>query len=134
MSATASYRNYLRQEESYMYDREPNFPMQPTVNGARIEYTEKGVMHMASRRCDMIGVSKHAAILSIVTQFPLPTEFYLDLPDARIRKVGCKLMKTNANDTIEVRFLRPLNDRDMNRIFAYSTHPSHRNVVLDIRG
>lgn len=125
--------HYLRREESYMYDREPLSQVHRTMNAARIEYTENGMSHMASRRCDMIAVSKHSAVLAILTQYKLPTEFYLDFPDAKIRKVGARLMKTNANNTIEIRFLRALTDKEMNRIFVYSTHPDHRDVKLDIR-
>lgn len=129
----ATPANYLRREESYMYDREPRFPTHATMNAARIEYTENGMSHVASRRCDMIAVSKHSAVLSILTQYKLPSEFYLDLPDARIGKIGCKLLRVNANNTIEVRFLRGLSERELNRIFVYSTHPDHRNVRLDVR-
>jgi hypothetical protein len=125
---------YLSNEESFMYDREPRFKLVDTMNAARIEYTERGVMHMASRRCDIIKISKSTAILSLLTQYKLPTECYLDLPDARITKVGCKVLKVFANNTIEVRFLRLLTDKELNRIFVYSTHPAHRDYKLDIRG
>lgn len=125
--------SYLREEESFMYDREPRFPMVDTLNAARIEYTENGMTHLASRRCDIIRISKSTAILGLLTAYKLPTECYLDLPDARITKIGCKVMKVNVNNTIEVRFLRILNDKELNRIFVYSTHPSHKDVKLDIR-
>ncbi|SCW33752.1 hypothetical protein SAMN02927900_00763 [Rhizobium mongolense subsp. loessense] len=116
-----------------MYDREQRFKMEDTMNAARIEYTEKGVMHMASRRCDIIRISMSSAILAILTQFTLPKQFYLDIPDARITKVGCMLMRVNTNNTIEVRFLRLLSQKEMNKIFVYSTHPAHRDHVLDVR-
>ncbi|MBB4227687.1 hypothetical protein [Rhizobium mongolense] len=116
-----------------MYDREQRFKMEDTMNAARIEYTEKGVMHMASRRCDIIRISMSSAILAILTQFTLPKQFYLDIPDARITKVGCMLMRVNTNNTIEVRFLRLLTQKEMNKIFVYSTHPAHRDHVLDVR-
>jgi hypothetical protein len=116
-----------------MYDREPRFPMVETLNAARIEYTEKGMTHMASRRCDIIRISKSQAVLGLLTQYKMPTECYLDLPDARILKIGCKVMKVNPNNTVEVRFLRILTEKEMNKIFVYSTHPNHRNVKLDIR-
>lgn len=125
--------NYLNKEESFMYDRESRFPMQDTYNAARIEYTEKGVMHMASRRCDIVRISQSAAILSLLTQYHVPRQFYLDLPDARITKVGCLLMKILPKNLVEVRFLRQLTEKEMNRIFVYSTHPAHRNHVLDVR-
>lgn len=116
-----------------MYDREQRFKMEDTMNAARIEYTEKGVMHMASRRCDIIRISMSSAILAILTQFTLPKQFYLDIPDARITKVGCMLMRVNTNNTIEVRFLRLLTQKEMNKIFVYSTHPAHSDYVLDVR-
>jgi hypothetical protein len=125
--------HFLNKEESFMYDREGRFKMEDTMNAARIEYTEKGVMNLASRRCDIVKISKSGAVLAILTQYNLPKQFYLDIPDARIKKVGCVLMKVFANNTVEVRFLSLISDKDMNKIFVYSTHPSHRNHVLDIR-
>lgn len=71
-----------------MYDREARFKMEDTMNAARIEYTEKGVMHAASRRCDIVRISMSSATLAILTQFNLPKQFYLDIPDARITKVA----------------------------------------------
>lgn len=85
--------HFLNKEESFMYDREGRYKMQDTMNAARIEYTEKGVMHLASRRCDIVKISMSGAILAILTQYNLPKQFYLDIPDARINKVGCVLMK-----------------------------------------
>ena len=126
--------HFLNKEESFMYDREGRYKMQDTMNAARIEYTEKGVMHLASRRCDIVRISMSGAILAILTQYNLPKQFYLDIPDARIKKVGCVLMKVFPNNTIEVRFLSLLTEKEMNKIFVYSTHPAHRNHVLDIRG
>ncbi len=125
--------HYLQREESFMYDREARFPMEDTMNAARIEYTEKGVMHMAARRCDLIRISMSGAIIGLLTQYNLPQQFYLDLPDARITKVGCLLMKTFANNTAEVRFLRLLTKKELDRIFVFSTHPAHRDRVLDVR-
>ena len=127
-------RSYMSKEESFMYDREGNFPLVATMNAARIEYTEKGVMHLASRRCDLIKISKTSAVLAINTMFAVPQTFYLDVPDARINRIGCVLMKVHADNKIEARFLSGVSDRDMNRIFAFSTHPSHRDVLLDVRG
>ncbi|KQV68337.1 hypothetical protein [Rhizobium sp. Root1220] len=117
-----------------MYDRETRFKMEETMNAARIEYTEKGVLNMAARRCDIIRISKSTAVLAILTQFSLPKQFYLDIPDARITKVGCMLMRVNVNNTIEVRFLRLLADKELDKIFVYSTHPAHRDRVLNVRG
>ncbi|MHB0953793.1 MAG: hypothetical protein ACYC10_17975 [Allorhizobium sp.] len=133
MRASSSGSNYLKREESFMYDRENRFRMEDTMNAARIEYTEKGVMHMAARRCDVIRISLSGAVLGLLTQYNLPQQFYLDIPDARISKVGCMLMKTFANNTVEVRFLRLLTQKELDRIFVFSTHPAHRDKVLDVR-
>ena len=124
---------YLSKEESFMYDREGRFKMEDTMNAARIEYTEKAVMNMASRRCDVIKISYSEAILALMTQYNLPKQFYLDIPDARITKIGCVLLKVNPNNTIHVRFLHLLSKKDMDRIFVFSTHPAHRDRKLDIR-
>lgn len=133
MASFSGGTNYLQREESFMYDREGRFRMEDTRNAARIEYTEKGVMHMAARRCDVIRISRSSAILTLLTQYTLPQQFYLDIPDARISKIGCVLMKVFVNDTIEVRFLRLLTEKELDRIFVFSTHPAHRDKVLDIR-
>lgn len=133
MRASPNGTNYLQKEESFMYDRETRFRMEDTLNAARIEYTEKGVTHMAARRCDLLRVSPSGAILGLLTQYSLPKQFYLDIPDARIAKIGCMLMKTFANNTIEVRFLKLLTKKEMDRIFVFSTHPAHRDKVLDVR-
>lgn len=132
--APAFRRSYMSKEESFMYDREGRLPLVDTMNAARIEYTEKAVMHLASRRCDLIKISPTAAVLVINTSFSVPRSFYLDIPDARINRVGCVLMKMHATNIIEARFLSRMSDRDLNRIFAFSTHPSHRDVLLDVRG
>lgn len=125
---------YISREESFMYDREPKFPMHPTMNAGRIEFTEKGVMHMASRRADIVAISRSQAVLALMTSYALPSEFYLEVVSARIPKIGCRLMKVNPNNTIEIRFLRVLEEADLKRIFVYSSHPSHRNMTLDLRG
>ncbi len=63
-----------------MYDRESRFRMEDTMNAARIEYTEKAVMHMAARRCDVIRISQTEAVLALITKYNLPNQFYLDIP------------------------------------------------------
>jgi hypothetical protein len=128
------YGHFLNKEESFMYDREANFPMEDTRNEARIEFTERGLQHLSSRRCEIIKLSKSSAVISILTKFHLPQNFYLDIPSARIPLIGCLLKRVYANNVIEARFLRLLSDRDLNRIFVYSTHPNHRNRTLDIYG
>ncbi|WP_306835293.1 hypothetical protein [Neorhizobium huautlense] len=116
-----------------MYDRETRYRMEDTMNAARIEYTEKAVMNLAARRCDVLRISMSGAVLGILTQYNLPKQFYLDIPDARINKVGCLLMRQNANNTIDVRFLRLLTQKELDRIFIFSTHPAHRDRKLDVR-
>ena len=116
-----------------MYDREARFKMEDTMNAARIEYTEKAVMNMASRRCDLVRISQSEAILALLTQYNLPQQFYLDLPDARINKIGCVLLRVHPNNTIHVRFLKLLTQKEIDRIFVFSTHPAHRDKKLDIR-
>jgi hypothetical protein len=128
-----SSEHFLNKEESFMYDREARFRMEDTMNAARLEYTEKGVMNLAARRCDIIRISQSSAVLALLTQYSLPREFYLDIPDARITKIGCILMKVFANNTVEVRFLRLVTKKELDKIFVYSTHPAHRDRVLDIR-
>ena len=73
------------------------------------------------------------AIISLITQVNLPKQFYLDIPDARINKVGAVLMKSFANNTAEIRFLRLLTQKELDRIFVFSTHPAHKDRVLDVR-
>lgn len=129
---TSDKPTYLSREESFMYDREANFPMEDTRNDARIEYTENGMLNLTSRRCELLKISKSSAVLGIATQFKLPQNFYLDIPSARIGMVGCIVKRVHANNIIEARFLRLMSERDLNRIFVYSTHSNHRNRVLDI--
>jgi hypothetical protein len=130
---TGAPSHYLKREESFMYDRESRFKMEDTMNAGRIEYTEKHVMHMAGRRCDVIRISMSGAVLALLTQTNLPNEFVLDIPDARIMKIGCVLMRQNANNTIEVRFLRLLTQKELDRVFIFSTHPAHKDRKLDVR-
>lgn len=134
MSAAPSNKNhFLNKEESFMYDREARYKMEDTMNAGRIEYTEKAILNMAQRRCDVLRISMSGAVLGILTQYNLPKQFYLDIPDARIMKVGCLLMRTNANNTIEVRFLRLMTQKELDRIFVFSTHPNHRDRTLNVR-
>ena len=132
-SLSGAKDHFLNKEESFMYDREHRYKMEDTMNAARIEYTERVVTHVASRRCDLVRISPSGAILSLITKFNVPQQFYLDIPDARIAKVGCVLLKTYTNNTVEARFLKLLTKKEMDRIFIFSTHPAHRNRVLDVR-
>jgi len=133
VAAPINKNHYLNKEESFMYDREARFKMEDTMNAGRIEYTEKAILNMAQRRCDVVQISQSGAVLALLTQYNLPRQFYLDIPDARINKVGCLLMRVNLNNTIDVRFLRLLTERELNRIFVFSTHPRHRDHKMDLR-
>lgn len=124
---------YLSREESFMYDREGRFKMEETMNAARLEYTENILTSTAARRCDIIQISRSEAMLALMTKYTLPSAFNLDIPDARITKIGCVVLRVNANDTVRVRFLRLLSQKELDRIFVYSTHPAHRDRVLDLR-
>jgi hypothetical protein len=124
---------YLSREESFMYDREGRFKMEDTMNAGRLEYTENILTNTASRRCDIIQISRSEAMLSLLTQYTLPESFNLDIPDAHIDKIGCVVMRINANNTVRVRFLRLLTQKELDRIFVFSTHPAHRDHILDIR-
>ena len=132
-SLTGKKNHFLNKEESFMYDRETRYPMEDTMNAGRIEYTENGVLNMAARRCEILRISLSGAIIGIMTQYKLPQQFYLDIPDARISKIGCLLMKTYANNTIEVRFHRLLSQKELDRIIGFSTHPAPRDKELDVR-
>ncbi|WP_082478235.1 MULTISPECIES: hypothetical protein [unclassified Rhizobium] len=133
MRGVASDRpTYLSREESFMYDREAYFPLEETHNEARIEYTENGMLNLTSRRCELLQISKSSAVIGITTQFRLPQNFYLDITGARIGMIGCLVRRVHANNILEARFLRLISDRDLNKIFVYSTHPNHRGRVLDI--
>jgi len=118
-----------------MYDREKSFPLEDTCNEARIEFTETGgIMNLVSRRCQIIKLSKSGAVIAISTKFKLPKNFYLDIQSARIPMIGCLVQRVHANDLLEARFLRMLSDKDLQRIFVYSTHRNHQNRTLDIYG
>jgi hypothetical protein len=90
-------------------------------------------MHLAARRCDLLKISRSGAVIGINTEFTLPKQFYLDVPDARISRTGAILMKVFANNIAEIRFLSLMSEKDLDKVFVYSTHPKHRNRVLDIR-
>jgi hypothetical protein len=125
--------HYLSKEESFMYDREKNFPMEDTCNEARIEFTENGgIVNLVSRRCQITKLSKSGAVIAMTTKFQLPRNFYLDIVSARLPMIGCLTQRVYTNDIIEARFLRLLSDKDLQRIFVYSTHRNHQGRTLDI--
>ena len=100
--------------------------------GLSLIFSVGGIVNLASRRCQIIKLSRSGAVLQISTKFKLPKNFYLDIVSARIPMIGCLALRVHANDTVEARFLRLLAEKDMNRIFVYSTHPNHRDRTLDI--
>ncbi len=126
--------HFLNREESFMYDREVHFPMEDTCNDALIEYTEKGIQYATARRCQLIRIGRSKAVVAIATQFALPETFYLRIIGPRINKIGCLRARVSPKDTMDVRFLTHLAQRDLDRIFVYSTHPAHRGRLLDLRG
>ncbi|MCD1265918.1 hypothetical protein GR158_03485 [Shinella sp. AETb1-6] len=127
--------SYLNKEESFMYDREKTFPMEDTCNEARIEFTETGgLVNLVSRRGVIVKLSRSGAVITMTTKFQLPRNFYLDIVSARIPMIGCLTQRVYPNDVVEARFLRLLSDKDLQRIFVYSTHRNHQNRTLDIYG
>jgi hypothetical protein len=46
--------------------------------------------------------------------------------------IGCLTQRVYPNDVVEARFLRLLSDKDLQRIFVYSTHRNHQGRTLDI--
>ena len=49
-----------------------------------------------------------------------------------IPMIGCLTQRVYPNDVVEARFLRLLSDKDLQRIFVYSTHRNHQGRTLDI--
>lgn len=125
--------SYLNKEESFMYDREKSFPMEDTCNEARIEFTESGgLVNLVSRRGVIVKLSRSGAVITMTTKFQLPRNFYLDIVSARLPMIGCLTQRVYPNDVVEARFLRMLSDKDLQRIFVYSTHRNHQGRTLDI--
>ena len=125
--------SYLNKEESFMYDREKTFPMEDTCNEARIEFTETGgIVNLVSRRGVIVKLSRSGAVIAMTSKFQLPRNFYLDIVSARIPMIGCLTQRVHPNDVVEARFLRLLSDKDLQRIFVYSTHRNHLGRTLDI--
>ncbi len=127
--------NYLNQEESFMYDREKRFPLEDTCTEARIEFTESGgLVNLVSRRGVIVKLSRSGAVIIMTSKFQLPRNFYLDIVSARIPMIGCLTQRVYPNDVVEARFLRLLSDKDLQRVFVYSTHRNHQGRTLDIYG
>jgi hypothetical protein len=130
--------SYLSREESFMYDKEPKFPLEATNNAARVEYSKNGLTFLESRRCQITRISKAGAIIDFMVDTELPDSVTLDIPDARIEKIGCVKKAEQRNRlgdskvSVTLRFLRVLTDKEMANIKQYSLLPQARqpNVVL----
>jgi hypothetical protein len=133
--------SYLAREESFMYDKEPKFPLEATSNAARIEYAKKGLSDLESRRAQITRISKSGAILDFMVDMEIPDSVTLDIPDARITKIGC--VKVNerrsrlgdSKVSVTLRFLRMLTDQELGSIRQHSLLPSgtqnrQPNVVM----
>jgi hypothetical protein len=118
--------SYFSREESFMYDKEPKFPFEATNNAARIEYLKNGLTFLESRRGTITRISKAGAIIEFMVEAEVPDALTLDIPDARIEKIGCVKQGERRNRigdsklTVTLRFLRVLTDIEMERIKRYS--------------
>jgi hypothetical protein len=118
--------NYLGREESQMYDREPKYPLQATSNAAHIEYTLRGLTHLESRRCTLVRISKSSAMVEFQTELDVADQVFLSIPDARVERIGCvkiaqvQTRLSEAKVTVTLRFLKPLEDRQLSSILANS--------------
>lgn len=131
--------SYLTREESFMYDKEPKFPLEATNNAARIEYAKKGLSFLESRRCQISRISKSGAIVDFTVDTEVPDSLTLDIPDARIEKIGCVKVNERRNRdgdskvSVTLRFLRTLTDRELGSIKQHSLLPTQNrlpNVVM----
>lgn len=131
--------SYFTREESFMYDKETKFPLEATSNAARVEYLRNGLTFMESRRCHITRISRSSAIVEFSVDSEVPSEMTLDIPDARVSKVGCvKLSERrsrvgDAKLTVTLRLLRLLTEAELENIKRYgNTAVSSRrpNVAL----
>jgi hypothetical protein len=134
--------SYMTREESFMYDREPKFPLEATNNAGRVEYMRNGLSFTESRRCTLTRISRASAIIAFPVEAELPGSMTLDIPDARIAKIGCVKQserKTSMGDVkvmVTLRFLRTLTERELASIKQQSLLSNgqqkkrHPNVVL----
>jgi hypothetical protein len=125
-----------------MYDKEPKFPLEATNNAARVEYLRNGLTFTESRRCKLTRISRAGAIIEFAVETELPDSMTLDIPDARIEKIGCvkhSERRTRMGDgkvNVTLRFLRMLTEKELGRIKQHSVLPNGQphqrlpNVVL----
>jgi hypothetical protein len=116
----------LRREESFMYDREPKFPLHAADNSVRLEYTLRGLTHVESRRGRLIRISRSCAMIELQTGSAVAAEVNLQIPDARLDKIGC-VKTVEKRGTINpdmvivtLRFLRTLSDKEVQRVLDQS--------------
>jgi hypothetical protein len=124
--------SYMNKTESQIYDKEPNYPLRPTMNAGRIEYQLRGMTHLESRRCSISRISESSAIVEFsVESEHVPSQCSLDIPDARINKIGCVLVNQRSK-CATYRFLRLLTKQELEAILANSTSREgpKPNVVL----
>ena len=118
--------SYFSREESFMYDKEPKFPMEATHNAARVEYTRNGLTHLESRRCTLVRISVSSAMIEFQTDGQVADQMNLDIPDARIEKLGCMKVRESKSRmsgdkvTVTLRFLRMLTDRELQSVLKHS--------------
>jgi len=121
--------NYLSREESFMYDREPKFPLLATSNAVRIEYTKTGITFFESRRGTLTRISRSGGIIEFTADHEIPDSFTLDIPDARIEKMGCvKILERrqklgDCRVSVTFRCLKVLSERDHAKILDHSALP-----------
>lgn len=118
---------YLTREESFIYDKEPKFPLEATSNAALIGYPTKGLSFVESRRGQVTRISKSGVIIDFMVDAAVPENVTLDIPDARIVKIGCVKVSERRNRlgdsrlSVTLRFLRLLTDREIENIKKHST-------------
>lgn len=133
--------SYLSREESVMYDKEPKFPLEATNNAARVEYLRNGLTFAESRRCKLSRISRSGAIIEFAVDSVIPDSMTLDIPDARIEKIGCVKQSERCTTigekrvTVTLRFLRMLSEKELASIKQHSLLPNGQpqrmpNVVL----
>lgn len=119
--------SYLSREESFMYDKEPKFPLEATNNGARVEYTLNGLSHTESRRCTLLRISRSSAMVEFETDGRVADQLNLAIPDARLEKIGCvkvaeqKSRMSGSKVTVTLRFLKLLEEKDVAKVLALSS-------------
>ncbi|MCZ7862798.1 hypothetical protein O9X98_15590 [Agrobacterium salinitolerans] len=130
---------YLTREESFMYDKEPKFPLEATSNAGTIRYPTKALSGVEGRRGQITRISKAGAIMDFLLDAQIPENVTLDIPDGKIEKIGCLKVGERRNRmgdsklSITLRFLRTLTDKELEGIKRHSLLSGQNrrpNVVL----